>query len=197
MKKQQEQKDQSWFEKKTSIIPFKIREMLYWALFAFLIILPIVTEWSYLDTLLPICLPWMYFKWVQYSVPFMVYPIIKYFRKPSEKKKKKDTDEDPYWWKVAIVMIFVPAVIFLPNRHIPIEPEKEYQGVIIDQTSAMVNKSPSCERNYIKIRLNEENTSFWYCLNHESKTIGRKCIVSVRRGIFGMRYVEKVDFIVE
>ena len=162
-----------------------------------LLILQLETQICCLDTLLQVCIPWMYYEHVVLGVsllPFIVNPIIRLVRKPS--KKKKPISES-YIWKIAIVLIIVPTIIFLPNRFIPIGPKVELRGGVIDQIAVPVNKSPSSDRNYVKIRLDEENISFWYYLNKESKPLGTKCIVSTRKGLFGMRYVEDVGFLVE
>lgn len=191
------QNRQSWFEKKTSKIPLKIRGVLITLICILFVLLQIVTQWSCMDTLLPICIPWMYYQYVVLGIfllPILINLVRKYFVKSSNKKK---IIWDSYDWKIAMLFIIVPAFIFLPNRYLPIAAEKDYRGEVIGHTSAPVNKSSSSKRNYVKIRLDGENTSFWYCLNKSSKPLGSKCIVSVRRGILGMRYIEKVDFIVD
>lgn len=194
MGKQKTQNRQSRFDKKTSRIPSRLKGILFTFICVFFLILQIVTQWSCMDTLLAICIPWMYYQFVvlgTFFLPTIVNFVRKYFCKSSN---RKNHIEDSYVWEIAMLLIIVPAIIFLPNRYIPIEPEKEYRGEVIDITSAPVNKSPSSNRNYVKVRLDGEDTSFWYCLNKASKPLGSKCIVSVRKGIFGMRYVEKVDF---
>ena len=175
----------------------KMKKFFSFLIFPLFVYLQIVTEMSCMDTLLPVCIPWMYYQYVvlgTFLLPFIVTPIIRYFRKTSRKKK---SISESYVWIIFVASIIIPAIIFLPNRHISLGTGTECQGVVIDQTSAAVNKSPSSNRNYVKIRIDGENTSFWHGLNKESKPLGSKCIVSVKRGIFGMRYVEEVDFLVE
>ena len=92
------------------------------------------------------------------------------------------------------VLILLPAFIFIPNRHIPTKPEIECQGVVIDNTTWPAMTKTPINRNYVKVKLDGENTSFWYRLTKDTKPHGSKCIVSVKRGVFGMRYVKKVDF---
>ena len=188
------QNKQSWFDQNTSRIPSGIKGTLITLICVLFVILQIVTQWGCMDTILPICIPWMYYQYIVLGIfllSYLVNRVRKYFRNSSN---RKNVIGDSYDWKIAMLLIIMPAIIFLPNRYIPIEPEKKYRGEIIDQISAPVNKSSSSNRNYVKIRLNEEDTSFWYCLNKETKPFGNKCIVFVRKGIFGMRYVEKVDF---
>lgn len=193
--KEKIQNRQSWFDKMTSRVPSKIKGTLITLICVLFVILQIVTQWSCMDTLLPICIPWMYYQYVilgAFLLPLIVNLVRKHFCNSSSRKYFV---EDSYDLKIAILLIIVPAIIFLPNRYIPIESEKEYRGEVIGRTSAPVNKSSSSNRNYVKISLNGENTSFWYCLNKASMPFGSKCIIYIRRGIFGMRYVEKVDFV--
>lgn len=180
-----------------SRIPEKKRVKFFLPICALLLFLQMVTQMSCMDTLLPICIPWMYYQYVILGVallPFIITPIRKCFTKSLGKGK---SSSESYVWMTFVAFIIIPAIIFLPNRHIPIGVEKECLGIVVDKTSAPVNKSPSSERNYVKVRLDGENTSFWYCLNKESKPLGSRCIASVRKGILGMRYVEKVDFLEE
>jgi hypothetical protein len=187
----------SWLEKRMDKFPSKHKGTLFTLICILLVILQIVTQKSCMETLLPICIPWMYYQYVVLGIsllPFIINPITKYFTKSSGKGK---SFSESYVWILIVASIIIPAIIFLPNRHIPIGVEKECLGIVVDKTSAPVNKSPSSERNYVKVRLDGENTSFWYCLNKESKPLGSRCIASVRKGILGMRYVEKVDFLEE
>lgn len=194
MEKEKKQNRENRYGKKNSRISSRIKGTLFTPICILLVILQIVTQWSCMDTLLPICIPWMYYQYVVLGVfllSFMINPIKKHFQNPSLIKK---STMDYYEWAIAVALVIVPAFIFLPNRHIPIEPRKELRGNTINQTSASINKSSSSARNYVKIKLDQENTCFWYCINKDSIPLGNKCIVYTRRGIFGMRYVEKVDF---
>ena len=193
MKKQKKGNKPNWFEKRVNRISGNIMSKLFLFLLVFFAVLQVVTEGSCMDTLLPVCIPWMYYEYVVLgvcSLPFVVNPIRKRFL------HKKKPVSDSYGLKIAMILIIVPAIIFLPNRYIPIEPGTEYQGETISQTSVPATKSPSSILNYVKIELNQKD-SFWYSLKKESKPLGSKCIVTVRRGIFGMRYVENVDFLAE
>ena len=101
---------------------------LFFFIFILFVTLQIVTEWSCLDTLLPVCIPWMYHHHVVFGVfllSFVVNPIRKHFL------HKKKPISDSYEFKIAMVLIIVPAIVFLPNRYIPIEPGTEYQGETI------------------------------------------------------------------
>ena len=186
----------NWLEKQVDRIPSKHKGTLFIIACFFFVVLQMVTQISCLDTLLPICIPWMYYQYVVYSVLLLPYGeafIRKYFKK---NKNKKEEVSDSYIWKIAVVIIIVPAIIFLPNRYIPIEDEIIYKGVVVDQTTASVNKSPSSDINYDKIQIIGEDVSFWYW-HIKSKPNGKKCLISVRRGIFGMRCVSNVDFVEE
>lgn len=187
----------SWLEKRMDKFPSKHKGTLFTLICILLVILQIVTQKSCMETLLPICIPWMYYQYVVLGIfllPFLIASIRKLFW---GKISKKESIIDPYVWKIIMTLIIVPAIIFLPNRYIPIEKGTEYKGVVVDQTTAPVNKSPCSQRNYEKIKIIDEDLSFWYCLNKDSKSYGSKCLISARRGIFGMRYIEKVVFLVE
>lgn len=197
IKKQNNQERSSWYKKLTRKLPTRIQGVLFLFLCVLFAFLQMVTQMSCMDTLLPICIPWMYYQYAVlgvFLIPFLINPIKKYIRKSSNKRKPVRED---YVWKIVVVLIVVPAFIFLPNRYISICPKKEYFGNVIEQTTASVNKSPSSDRIYVKIELEGENLSFWRDLKKESQPIGAKCIVSVREGIFGMRCVEEVRFLVE
>ena len=175
----------------------RIKELFYLFVFCFFVFLQIMVEKSARDTLLPICIPWMYSYLVLgllLMLPFLVAPCKKLFCK---KLKNCNTNHETFILKAVVLLIIVSAIVFIPNRYISIRPEAECQGIVVDKTSVAFNKTPSFYRNYVKIQLDGENTSFWYCLNKNSKPLGSRCVISVRRGIFGMRYVEKADFFVE
>ena len=175
----------------------KIKEFFYLFVFCFLVFLQIKAEKSARDTLLPICIPWMYSYLVLgllLMLPILVAPCKKLFGK---KPKNCNINHETFMLKAVVLLIIVSAIVFIPNRYIPIRPKSECQGIVVDKTSVVFNKTPSFYRNYVKIQLDGENISFWYCLNKNSKPLGSKCLISVRRGIFGMRYVEKADFLVE
>jgi hypothetical protein len=87
-------------------------------------------------------------------------------------------------------------MLFLPNRYIPISPKTERIGIVVDNTEWGLSKT-GFSSNYVKIKVAEEDVCFWYNLYKSSKPLGNKCIVSMRRGLFGIRYVENVDFLVE
>ena len=76
---------------------------------------------------------------------------------------------------------------------------KHCEGLIIDiqQASVGPSKTASPLRNYVKIKVDNENTSFWYDINKETKPLGTKCIMNIKRGFFGLRYADNVDFLVE
>ena len=150
------------------------------------------------NMLLPICIPWMYDYEVLFAVSIALALIIKYLC-----KSKNDFLYVwlMYFWKLAVLMVMIPAVIFLTNNFLSSEESlKHCEGLIIDIQQASVGPSKTASpplRNYVKIKLDNENTSFWYDINNEPKPVGTKCILSVQKGFFGLRFVENVDFFVE
>ena len=149
------------------------------------------------NMLLPICIPWMYDYEVLFAVSIVLALIIKYLC-----KSKKDFLYVwlMYFWKLAVLMVMIPAVIFLTNNFLSSEESlKHCEGLIIDiqQASVGPSKTASHLRNYVKIKVDNENTFFWYDINNEPKPVGTKCILSVQKGFFGLRFVENVDFFVE
>jgi len=100
--------------------------------------------------------------------------------------------------KTALCFILIPALLLLPNKYLPStdSPKEEY-GVVIDRVSVSINKSPSSKKTYVKIKLDKENLSFWYDIHKETKPVGTKCVLIIKRGFFGLRYADKVDFLVE
>ena len=149
------------------------------------------------NMLLPICIPWMYDYEVLFAVSIVLALIIKYLC-----KSKKDFLYLwlMYFWKLAVFIVMIPAVIFLTNNFLSSEESlKHCEGLIIDiqQASVGPSKTASHLRNYVKIKVDNENTSFWYDINNEPKPVGTKCILSVQKGFFGLRFVENVDFFVE
>lgn len=149
------------------------------------------------NMLLPICIPWMYDYEVLFAVSIVLALIIKYLC-----KSKKDFLYLwlMYFWKLAVFIVMIPAVIFLTNNFLGSEESlKHCEGLIIDiqQASVGPSKTASPLRNYVKIKVDNENTSFWYDINNEPKPVGTKCILSVQKGFFGLRFVENVDFLVE
>lgn len=149
------------------------------------------------NMLLPICIPWMYDYEVLFAVSIVLALIIKYLC-----KSKNDFLYVwlMYFWKLAVFMVMIPAVIFLTNNFLSSEESlKHCEGLIIDIQQASVGPSKTAGplRNYVKIKVDNENTSFWYDINNEPKPVGTKCILSVQKGFFGLRFVENVDFFVE
>ena len=119
----------SWLEKRMDKFPSKHKGTLFTLICILLVILQIVTQKSCMETLLPICIPWMYYQYVVLGIfllPFLIASIRKLFW---EKISRKESIIDPYVWKIIMTLIIVPAIIFLPNRYIPIEKGTEYKGV--------------------------------------------------------------------
>ena len=100
--------------------------------------------------------------------------------------------------KVSLCFILIPALVFLPNKYLSSKSSfKEEYGKVIDLTAVSVNKTPTSKKNYVKIKLDNEDISFWYDTYKETKPLGTKCIMNIKRGFFGLRYADNVDFLVE
>ena len=173
--------------------PFWVDFILLMAVIALVVYLEVLVQHSY--TLLPICIPWMYDIIGANFVSILLALIKIFLRKTSE----------GFWdvWgtyllKTLLCFILIPALILLPNKYLPSTIlVKEKYGVVIDLTSVTTNKSPSSKKYYVKIKLDNEDISFWYDIHKETKPLGTKCILSVQKGFFGLRFVENVDFLVE
>ena len=147
------------------------------------------------NTLLPICIPWMYDRFAMCVISIL----LAFITKISGKSKEKfGSLFGGYCIKTALCFILIPALILLPNKYLPSTIlAKEKYGVVIDFASVTTNKSPSCKNNYVKIKLDNEDISFWYDIHKETKPLGTKCIMNIKRGFLGLRYADNVDFLVE
>ena len=147
------------------------------------------------NTLLPICIPWMYDRFAMCVISIL----LAFIKKISGKSKEEfGSIFGGYCIKTALCFILIPALILLPNKYLPSTIlAKEKYGVVIDFASVTTNKSPSCKNNYVKIKLDNEDISFWYDTYKETKPLGTKCIMNIKRGFFGLRYADNVDFLVE
>ena len=173
--------------------PFGVDFILLITIVALVVYLEVLVQHSY--TLLPICVPWMY-DIIGVNFVSILLALIKIFlRKTSE----------GFWdvWgtyllKTSLCFILIPALILLPNKYLPSTIlVKEKYGVVIDLDSVTTNKSPSSKNYYVKIKLDNEDISFWYDTYKETKPLGTKCIMNIKRGFFGLRYADNVDFLVE
>ena len=170
------------------------KSLLLWAILLLAVVnIAMWVEDTCLHTLLPICIPWMYYLFILVIVYVVLELTLSYFSISRMNVAKRHTFPFMFSFKCILVLVVVPALIFLPNRYIQIGIEKEHQGVVVDKTTWSMMRTTS-STNYVKIRVDAENTSFWYNTRNEFKPLGRKCIVSVGRGLFGMGYVERVDF---
>ena len=183
----------SLFKKPKAERPFWFYFILWAPVFVLIVYIDLLVQHSY--TLLPICVPWMY-DIIGVNFVSILLALIKIFlRKTSE----------GFWdvWgtyllKTSLCFILIPALILLPNKYLPSTIlAKEKYGVVIDLVSVTTNKSPSCKNNYVKIKLDNEDISFWYDTYKETKPLGTKCIMNIKRGFFGLRYADNVDFLVE
>ena len=173
--------------------PFWVDFISLMAVIALVVDLEILVQHSY--TLLPICIPWMYDKIGMITFSGLCALIKKYLGKSS------DGFSDIWcvcFVKVSLCFILIPALVFLPNKYLPSTIlVKEKYGVVIDLDSVTTNKSPSSKNYYVKIKLDNEDVSFWYDTYKETKPLGTKCIMNIKRGFFGLRYADNVDFLVE
>ncbi len=159
----------------------------------------VLTKWiekTCLNTLLPFCFPWMYYQFVLIILFVLLESIRGRCRKYIKKIKNGTITSFIVSYKSVILLIIIPALFLLPNRYIQTDSEVEYKGVVIDNTTWAMTRTASWS-NYVKIRIEDLNTSFWCDVEKVTQPIGTKCTVSVRRGIFRMRYVEDVRFLVE
>lgn len=165
----------------------------------FLFAVVTITKWvekTCLNTLLPICIPWMYFQFLLIII-YVVYELIsERNRSFTDKVHKREFKSFRFLYKSIWLLIIVPALILLPNRYICIGSEIKYEGIVVDKTTWAMTRTASWN-NYVKIRLENLNTSFWCNQKKALQPNGSKCIVTVRRGVFGMRYVEDVSFLIE
>ena len=179
----------------------QIRSMYYFPGIVSIIVIVIATrliEDACLKTLLPICIRWMYYQ----SVLLLFYIILELFRAyharyvNKNKRTKQQILSSSLSIRVLQILIIISGMLFLPNRYIPIGPKTEGIGIVVDNTEWGLSKT-GFSSNYVKIKIDEEDVCFWYNLYKSSNPLGNKCIVSMRRGLFGIRYVENVDFLVE
>ena len=176
----------------------QIRSMYYFSGIISIIVIVIVTkliEDACLKTLLPICIRWMYYQ----SVILFFYIILELYRDyharyaNKNKRTKQQALSSSLSIRIIQILIIMSGMLFLPNRYIPIGPKTERIGIVVDNTEWGLSKTGFSSK-YVKIKIAEEEVCFWYNLYKSSKPLGNKCIVSMRRGLFGIRYVENVDF---
>ena len=169
------------------------KSLLLWAILLLAVVnIAMWVEDTCLHTLLPICIPWMYYLFILVIVYVVLELTLSYFSISRKNVAKRHTFPFTFSFKCIFVLVLVPAFIFLPNRYIQIESRSEHQGVIVDNTTWKMTRATSSD--YVKIRIDEDNASFWYNMRKDSKPLGSKCRVSLGRGLFGMRYVEEVSF---
>lgn len=144
------------------------------------------------NTLFPVCIPWMLFFIAIGIISLITACLKKYIL------NAKIIFFDylgACFLKLYLIFILFSALIILPNRYFSIAEESECQsGIILDVTTVPISKSPTVKRYYCKVKLDDEDTSFWYDLGKETKTVGTKCDLTIKRGLLGLRFVEKVDF---
>lgn len=183
----------SLFKKPKAERPFWFYFILWAPVFVLIVYIDLLVQYSY--TLLPICIPWMYDKIGMITFSGLCALIKKYLGKSSDGFSDISC---VCFVKVSLCFILIPALVFLPNKYLSLTSSfKEEYGKVIDLTYVYVNKSPSSKQYYVKIKLDNEDISFWYDTYKETKPLGTKCIMNIKRGFFGLRYADNVDFLVE
>lgn len=171
----------------------KWRKVIYIILYAIVLVcLEIMVRRN--NTLLPICIPWMYDYVLMLFLPFGIASVKKWLF--NSHKKFFDIYE-VIFLKTIQFIILIPSIVFLPNKFIPIDEPTSCCGTISSIDSLKITRTRSSIRYYVKIKLIGDDYSFWYDLGKEIKPLGTKCDLTVRRGLFGLRFVEKVDFPME
>lgn len=160
----------------------------------FILLIVLETKTHNCDTLLPICIPWMYGNVAIFYICIILASVKIVFFKSS-----CDMMDTVSYFVITgmLAYMLIPAIVLLPNRYIHSGKEKICYGVIVDNTSMPLNKCPDSMRNYVKIKLCSEKTCFWHNTFKETKPVGTKCILKIRTGFFGLRYAQEVDFIVQ
>ena len=195
MKKGKNKQDKlTWYERFWKKIPPRYEFLVSSGELGLLILLLYFGVTSYTRTLLPYSIKWLYYLITIFSVPLLISLWQKYVRKSDE---SLSNIYGVYYVKSVILFILILSILFVPNRYILLGDSVKCYGIVVDEDYIVYTKSSSSYSNLVKINLMTDHTSFWCDLNKKNKPIGSKCVVSVRRGIFGMRYVEDVDFIVE
>lgn len=176
------------------------------SIFIFTSALMIINQPILMNTLFPYCVPWMYYGFSMLMVIGVLGSIqdihTRYYtrsRKNNTKKKKKGNDgNDLLAFETTFWLIITSSIVALPNRFIPIDDTKVITGKVVDKTKwKLLSKTTGGWQNYVKIKIDGEDTFFWYNLDYENKEYGTRCLISERKGIWGLRYVTNVDFIVE
>ena len=148
------------------------------------------------NTILPICIPWMDdYYWI-YILSFALTLIRKYLLK----SKKGFVD---MWLKslilFAVIIIVIPASVLLPNKYFGVRKEMSVRGIVIETeqaSSGAPSKAHHQSECWLKIKLSEEDAYFWY--DHgKNPPLSTRCILSVKKGLFGLRYADNVDFLIE
>ena len=118
----------------------------FWKDWIIMVAFVVVTNWiekTCLYTLLPICIPWMYYQFALIVLYVMVDPVTEYFRKKNRKSKKKHfEDTSTFSLKLICALIIIQALLFLPNRYFSIKSKSEHQGVVIDKIQIFTLRNP-------------------------------------------------------
>lgn len=170
----------------------------FWYLGLWLIVIVLGTGWVEdigLQTLLPICIPWMYYQFLL----IIIYIVLDSALNKIKAKYRKERGGainciSPF--RIVLLFIIIPALLLLPNRYVNKNTDVEYNGIVVDSTEWGLSRTAK-SYYYVKIKLYNTKYFFWYKTGEKPKPLGTKCIVSTRKGLFGMRYVEDVGFLVE
>ena len=149
-----------------------------------------------MKTLLYVDIPWIHYVECLLAIIVCGFVLIKAMRKVFKKRNKNIIKAIERFGIVFIfTIVIVPSLIFLPNRLIPIESEHIFYGHVVENNYWKPPSKSTGRITCVKIKIDCENTWFWY--DSKKKAIGTRCLISERKGIWGLRYVTNVDFIVE
>ena len=149
-----------------------------------------------MKTLLSVYIPWIHYVECLLAIIVCGFVLIKAMRKVFKKRNKNIIKAIERFGTVFIfTIVIVPSLIFLPNRLIHIESEHILYGHVVENNSWKPPSKSTGRITCVKIKIDGENTWFWY--DCKKKAIGTRCLISERKGIWGLRYVTNVDFIVE
>lgn len=173
----------SWFDGTLTIL-----------LIVALLLYPLAVQLACMDTILPKCLSWIHY--MEFLLYF--YGIGNLIFLNILRKLNCQTHIVKCWLDYLLAaFLLVPGIIFIPNRYTSIGKQQVSRGTIVKLSSWQLPSKTTNGSNIscAKIMTADGKRFFWH--NCHDEAIGTKCIIKSNRGIFGLRYVQDVDFIVE
>lgn len=168
---------------------------LVWAVGTFLIfLLAILVRSSY--PLLPVCIPWMH-DYLVIIVLSLCFSLVEKFFKHTTLSITNIWFK--YFCKLFIGYVVIASIVFLPNRLFSSGGSSKMTATVSDNVIEVFvpSKQAGSWAYYSKIYVEDCDMSFWYYSGKKPQTVGRRCIVEVKKGIFGIRYVYRVDFLID